>query len=154
MSSRILRITQAVLTALNGASFTQSFTAVRKGIAHYTLAELKESFRVTVLAGPATFETLGRAGDRKTQAIDIVVQRGDLDPNSDSDVDPLIELMEEIAAEFSKKRLTTGDGKAINCGPREFVQPGNAAIHPSHLEDFNTFTGVVRTTWSWLPRSG
>jgi hypothetical protein len=140
----------AVVTSLNGGSFSQQFTAVQRGIARWTVEEL-ESLKVTVVSGPATFQAMGRPGDRKDLTTDIVVQKGDVDPADPSSWDAYLELMEELVEHFKKTVLTTAGGAKVQSGAREFVNPGSAAVWPQHLENYNTFTGVVRVAWLWRP---
>jgi len=141
------QIADAVTTELNAESWSQSFTAIRKYRARYALPDL-QSLRVAVLLGPASFETLSRGRDDIHYAVDVAILKK-INPDDNAQVDPLVELMEQIKDHFRGKGLTA-DSRAIFCMKREFVSPGEALIDDDHLSDDRTFAGAIRLNWRLL----
>lgn len=144
MSCLAGQIGDAVKDNLNGTSFSQSFTAARKWRASYPVTALK-SLVVVVLPGPASFENLDRRRDDTQYATDVVLLQK-VNPDSNAEVDALVELMEEIKDHYRAKGLTAGS-RAVFCRGREFVSPGEALVDDGLLKDSRTFVGVVRLTW-------
>jgi len=142
--SLIADIADSIVTELNNTQFGLEFTAVRKWIAKWTLPDLS-TLRVTVVPGPASYEPLDRRRDDERHEMDIAVQKK-VNPNENSEIDALVTLLEEFVDHFRQKQLTAG-GKAIKCMRRAYVPGSEAAVAKEHLEDFRTFTGVLRTTW-------
>jgi len=144
MSSVAAEIADAVVGELNGAQFSQEFTAVRRWIVKWTLPDLS-TLRVTVVPGPASYEPLDRRRDDQRHEMDIAVQKK-VNPNDNAEIDVLVALLEEFVDHFRQKQLTAG-GRAIMCMRRAYIPGSEAAVAKEHLEDFRTFTGVLRTTW-------
>ncbi len=140
----IADLADAIVTELNAATFSQEFAAIRKWLAKWTLPQLA-TLRVSVVPGPATYETASRGQDDERHEMDIAVQKK-IDPDTNSEVDALVKFMEEIIAHFRAKRLTAGSTNAI-CVIRSLIPGAEAAVAREHLEDKRTFTGVIRTTW-------
>ena len=144
MSSLAAQIADSIVTELNDAHFSQDFTAVRKWIVKWTLPDLN-TLRVTVVPGPASYEPLDRRRDDQRHEMDIAVQKK-VNPNENSQIDLLVGLVEEFVAHFRSKGLSAA-GTAIKCVRRQLIPGSEAAVAKEHLEDFRTFTGVLRTTW-------
>jgi hypothetical protein len=144
VSCRAGQIADAVVTELNAQSFSQEFTSVRKYRVKYALTAL-QSLKVAVSPGPASFELLDRRRDDTQYATDVVFLKK-IDPDSNTAVDALVELMEEIKDHFRAKGLTAGS-TAIFCRSREFINPGDSLVDESLLKDSRTFVGVVRLQW-------
>jgi len=144
MSSLAAEIADSIVTELNNSQFSQEFTAVRRWIVKWTLPDLS-TLRVTVVPGLASYEPLDRRRDDERHGMDIAVQKK-VHPNENSQIDSLVALLEEFVEHFRQKELVAGD-KAIKCIRRAFIPGSEAAVAKEHLEDFRSFTGVLRTTW-------
>jgi len=142
--SLIADIADAVVAELNGAQFSLEFTAVRRWIVKWTLPDLN-TLRVTVVPGPASYDPLDRCRDDERHEMDIAVQKK-VNPADNTEIDALVALLEEFIEHFRRKELMAGS-KAIKCVRRQLVPGSEAAVAKEHLEDFRSFTGVLRTTW-------
>ncbi len=91
----------AIVTAVNDATFTLKFVAERKYIELFTEKSLKK-LNVTVLTPTVTQETGSRGTGKDTQFITILVSKN-VNPNDVTKVDELATVAEEIADFF---RLT------------------------------------------------
>ncbi len=147
MSSRIADLGDAIVASLNGGTFSQDFTAARKWIVKWSLAELS-TLRVTVVPGPSKFELVDRGEDDQEHQVDIAVQKK-IDPDTNTNVDELVEQVEEIIEHCRKLSLTAGSANVL-CTKRETISPDLAVVDPQMLKDKRTFTGVIRTTWKVL----
>jgi len=144
MSCQAGQIADAVTVELGCTTFGQGFTPVRKYRANYQVTALK-ILKVVVVPGPASFDPLDRQRDDTQYATDVVLLKK-INPDSNTEVDPLVELMEEIKDHFRAKGLTAG-GVGIFCRTREFVSPGDSLVDEALLKDSRTFVGVVRLQW-------
>ena len=135
----ITQVAEAVLAELNGATFSQPFTAVRSYLPRSDLAELK-TLKVTVVPSGLTVVTASRGQSQQDVALDVAVQQK-LSGENNADLDPLLALAEEIAAHFRGKRLTTfADAMWVKT---EF----KAIYAPDHIDQLRTFTSVVTLTF-------
>ena len=135
----ITQVAEAVLADLNGAEFSQPFTAVRSYLPRSDLAELK-TLKVTVVPSGLIVVTASRGQSQQDVAIDVAVQQK-LSGENNADLDPLLALAEEIAAYFRGKRLTTF-ADAI------WVKTEFKTIYaPDHIDQLRTFTSVVTLTF-------
>lgn len=140
--SEIVQIADAVVAALNAASFSQPVAAQRSYLPQFELPEM-EDLHVTVV--PKTVEITGAA--RGTGAydykIDVAVQKRF--QNGDApELDPLLRLVEEIADHFRFKRLEDYPGAA-------WVQTEHAALYaPEHMENLRQFTSLLTLTFRVL----
>ena len=137
--SIIADIADAVLAALNGHSFSQSFTAVRAYRAEYDLRDMG-ALRVTVVPKAVEMTTAGRGLAQSDIQIDLAVQKK-LSANSSGDnaeIDALMGLVQEIA-EFIR---STGRFSDAVWGKTE-----NSPIYaPEHLGEMRLFTSVLTLT--------
>jgi len=138
----ITAIADAVVTELNGQSFSLSFTAQRHYQPRYELADLK-ILHVTVIPNGLTTATLGRGGTQQEVAIDIAVQQK-LSAEANADLDPLLALAEEIAESFQPKRLATYPNAIWS--KTEF----RAIYSTEHLQQNRQFTSVMTVTFKIL----
>lgn len=91
--SVVTDIADAMVVALNGASFTQAFTAVRSFRPRYTMPELA-TLRVTVVPKSRTQEQLTRTSNREDIEIDVGIQKQV--GADDSAIADLLDLADEI----------------------------------------------------------
>jgi hypothetical protein len=145
MSSLIADLCDAMVTSLNGASLSQTFTAQRLYQVRYTESELS-TLRVSVTPGPAQWNTVARDVDDRQVDVDVAVQKKLPAQYDNDDVDALLVLVEEIVEHFRQAALSAGSINVI-CMERALVPGADSAVAREHLEDHRAFTGVIRTTW-------
>jgi hypothetical protein len=134
--SIIANIADAVVAALNGHQFSQSFTAVRAYRPEYDLRDMGD-LRVTVVPKSTEMTTAGRGLAQSDIQIDLAVQKK-LTTGDNAEIDALMGLVQEIA-EFI--RSTGRFGGAV------WVKTENSPIYaPEHLGEMRLFTSVLTLT--------
>lgn len=132
----IADIADALVTALNGQTFSQPFTAARAYRAAFDLQEMKD-LHVTVVPKGLKLITAGRGVAQSDVQIDIGVQKK-LSTGDDAEIDELMGLVQEIA-EFV--RTTRQFGEAA------WVKTENTPIYSQeHLGELRQFTSVLTLT--------
>lgn len=140
MAAVIIDIAEAVKAALNAASLSQPLTATREYVPVYELTDL-DTLRVTVVPRELSATALSRRDDDFRYMIDIGIQQRFEPPLNPADLDARMLLVEEIVDLFRSKRLT--GYTAAMC-----VQVENPPIFsPEHIDQYRTFTSVVRLTF-------
>jgi len=139
--STIADIADAIVAALNGGSFSESFTAVRRYRPQYDLEDVK-TLRVTVVPktlAEAAATRVTTAGDLE---IDVAVQKklaattgSDQTAADEAEIDGLMDLVQEIR-EFI--RATGAFGVA------QWLKTRNAPIYSvEHLAELRQFTSLL-----------
>jgi len=129
-------IAEVVVTALNGHTFSQPFTAAR---AYRPVFDLKDmtDLHVTVVPKGVELTTAGRGLAQSDVQIDIGVQKK-LAASDNAEIDALVGLVQEIA-EFI--RATRRFGEAA------WVKIENTPIYSQeHLGELRQFTSVLTLT--------
>lgn len=152
MTSR--EIADAVVTALNEAvaaeTFSQEFTAERHYLPRFrvTKGEL-DTLKVVVVPGEFNFtrfeRTSSQRGDQVTIGIlkKLDVSRSATHADQLAEIDPLADLVEEIAAHFAPD----DDGNfGFNDGDAEVEEVDGTPYVPDHIEDPHQFTGFIVLT--------
>jgi len=140
----IIDIADAVAATLNDPGepgFSQSFTAERKALPAFDLADLA-GLHVTVVPKGVEVTGASRSLTQHDVQIDVGVQKK-LSAGSEleADVAALCGLVEEIAA-FLRRRPLTGVPGAV------WVRSANAPVYsPEHLAEKRLFTSVVTVTY-------
>jgi hypothetical protein len=147
VSALVGQIGDAIVTALNAAGLSQAFVALRAWRGKVSLTTLG-ALKVLVLPGPARFDPMDRRRDDSQYAFDVVLLVK-CNPDDNAEVDPYVQLMEEIQEYFRGKILAAGIHNAI-CRLREFVNPGDTLLDDSILSDSRAFVGAVRLHWQLL----
>jgi len=129
----IADIAGAVVTALNGHTFSQPFTAARAYLPVFDLKDMKD-LRVTVVPRGVEMSTAGRGLAASDIQIDVAVQKK-LASADNAEIDALMALVQEIA-EFIRSTGRFGDGS--------WVRTENVPIYsPEHLGELRQFTSVL-----------
>ena len=132
----IADIAGAVVTALNGHTFSQPFTAARAYLPVFDLKDMKD-LRVTVVPRGVEMSTAGRGLAASDIQIDVAVQKK-LTSADNAEIDALMGLVQEIA-EFIRSTGRFGDGS--------WVRTENVPIYsPEHLGELRQFTSVLTLT--------
>jgi hypothetical protein len=135
----ITDIADAVVTELNGHTFSQTLTAVRYYRPVFDLGEMK-TLHVSVVPKGVTIERADRSHNQYDFAIDVAVQKK-LSSGDATELDPLMSLVEEIADFFRLRRLAS-------CSSAIWVRTDNVPVYaPEHLEEFRQFTSVLTLTF-------
>ena len=132
----IADIAGAVVTALNGHTFSQPFTAARAYLPVFDLKDMKD-LRVTVVPRGVEMTTAGRGLAASDIQIDVAVQKK-LAAADNAEIDALMGLVQEIA-DFVRSTGRFGDGS--------WVRTENVPIYsPEHLGELRQFTSVLTLT--------
>ncbi|MDD5699444.1 MAG: hypothetical protein PHH77_12590 [Victivallaceae bacterium] len=129
----LIDIADAVAAELNAAELSLDFTAEVNLKPEFELKDLK-TFKVTVVPKSLKISGATRLESAKEVRIDIGVQKKTADPEQ---LAALLQLVEEIAGIFDRKRLT-GYQKAVCVGIEN-----EPVYDPEHLRQFRQFTSVV-----------
>lgn len=129
----LIDIADAVAAELNNAELSQEFTAEVNLKPEFELKDLKE-LKVTVVPKSLKFSGATRQELAKEVQIDIGVQKKTADPEQ---LATLLQLVEEIAGVFDRKRLTQYP-KAVCVGIEN-----EPVYDPEHLRQLRQFTSVV-----------
>jgi hypothetical protein len=101
--STIIQVTDALVARLNAGEFSQEFTAERKYQPVYDLPELTD-LRVTVVPKAVIIATASRHDSFYDCTVDVGIQKK-VSSDSKAEVDPLVNLVEEIADHLRLKRM-------------------------------------------------
>ena len=135
----ITDIADAVVTELNGHTFSQALTAVRYYRPVFDLGEM-QTLHVSVVPKGVTIERADRSRNQYDFAIDVAVQKK-FETGDAAELDPLMSLVEEIADFFRLRRLTSYPDAV-------WVRTDNVPVYaPEHLEEFRQFTSVLSLTF-------
>jgi len=135
-------IADAVVAELAGGAFSLPFTAVRRVLPEYELADLKD-LRVTVVPAAVEISGASRTLSQHDVRIDIGIQKK-LDKAIDTEVAQLAGLVDEIA-EFLKRRPLQATPYAV------WVKTVNEPIYAAdHLAQQRAFTSVLSITYRVL----
>lgn len=137
----ITDIAEAVVNELNAATFSRTFTAERNHLPLYDLKDLK-TLRVTVVPSATAIETKARKTAQHDVAIDIAVQQK-LPATDNTEIDPLMALVEEIADHFRFKRLASPESV--------WIKTENEPVYAQeHLDRYRVFTSLLTLTFRIL----
>ena len=136
----IIQIADALVTRLNGGTFSQPITAVRTVFPNFELKELS-TLKVTVVPRSVDTVLLTRSNDQDDYSIDIGVQKK-LTVNYESETATLIGLVTEIKDFLKLKHLTISTKVAMWISTK--IDP---IYSREHIAGDNVFTSVVTVTY-------
>ena len=140
--STIIDIADAVAATLNAPGepgFSQSFTAARKALPAFELADLA-GLHVTVVPKGVEITGASRSLSQHDYQIDVGVQKK-VGSELEADVAALCGLVEEIAVFLRRRALTGAPGAA-------WVRSANEPVYsPEHLAEKRLFTSVLTVTY-------
>ncbi len=135
----IIDIADAVVAELNATGFSMPFTATRAYVPRFDLDEMG-TLRVTVVPKEIEISTASRSGHQHDYRVDIGVQRK-FEEEGPTELDPLMNLVEEIADHFRGAALET-DPEASCIGVE------NGPIYAQeHMKEMRQFTSILTFTW-------
>ncbi|MCC6910375.1 MAG: hypothetical protein IT430_20765 [Phycisphaerales bacterium] len=135
--STLTALADAVTESLNGASFSMPFTAERLHQPSFNLAGLA-TLRVSVVPKSETIATASRANSFFDCAVDVGVQKKVAD---DTEIDVLLDLVEEIADHLRLKRLDEYPSAAWLSIEHDPV------VAAEHLDQNRQLTSVLTVTY-------
>ena len=143
-TSDILKTADAVVSVLNAASLSMPFTAVRTYLPAFELKDM-DTLHVTVVPKGILEAREAKAAVQYDHSVDIAVQkRFPVGGGLLADIDPLQDLVEEIAELFRLSRLTPFVAAA-------WLRTEHLALFdPAHMEEFRQFTSVLTLTFRVL----
>jgi len=138
----IIDIADAVAATLNAPGepgFSQAFTAARKALPAFDLADLA-GLHVTVVPKGVEITGASRSLSQHDYQIDVGVQKK-VGSEPETDVAALCGLVEEIAVFLRRRALTGVPGAA-------WVRSANEPVYsPEHLAEKRLFTSVLTITY-------
>lgn len=139
MSSALtIQVSDAVVAELNAGDFSQEFEAQRFYRPQFDAAELK-TLRVSVVPKKIEIAIAGRGSNQYDIGVDVAVQKK-LDSDTNAEIDPLMQLVEEIG-EFFKQRSLASIAAT-------WIKTENAPIFGmEHLDQDRVFTSVLTLTF-------
>jgi len=135
----ILNIADAVVEELKREGFSLPFTAERAYLPRFDLPEMT-SLRVTVVPRGLTISAGTRSRDQHEYRIDVGVQQK-LEQEDSAELDPLMDLVEEIADHFRGLVLETEPEAAC-------VGVENGPVYAQeHMREGRLFTSILTLTF-------
>lgn len=133
-----LDIAEAVVTELAsapGSTFSPAFTSRRMLLPRFTLDELAE-LHVTVVPRSVEITNATRQASQHDVTVDICIQKRLATKDIDTEIEPLAELVDEIAAYLARRPLASI--------PAVWVKTANDPIYgEEHLADDRVFTSLL-----------
>ncbi len=138
-------LADAVVASLNAGTFSLPFVAERVAVPEVRLTEM-DSLHVTVVPRRVQNEILSRNSDVHEVQVDVAVQQRVADLTNEA-IDPLLALVEEIAAHLNRRPMAWTGPPAGSAAWRktEFTLPYSA----EHLREMKQFTSVLTVTY-WV----
>jgi hypothetical protein len=135
----ITDIADAVVTELNGGSFSQPFTAARHYRPLFDLADMA-ALHVTVVPKGIVVERLDRSRNQEDVQVDVAVQKK-FETGESAELDALVALVEEVADFFRLRRLAAYPAAV-------WVKTENVPVYaPEHMDELRQFTSVLTLTF-------
>jgi len=139
MTAALLQVADAVVAGLNAASLSMPVAAARAYQPVFDLAEMK-TLHVTVVPKGLEQELTSRGSTPRDVKVDVAVQKK-LQAADAAEIDPLMQLVEEIAAFFKLRRLA-------HYPQAVWVKTENVPIYSQeHLAELRQFTSVLTFTF-------
>lgn len=135
----ILDIADAVAAELNASDFSMPFTAERTYVPRFDLEQM-DVLRVTVVPRSVEVGIESRARHRHDYRVDVGVQRK-FEAEQATELDPLMELVEEMADHF--RGLVLDTEPEATC-----VEVANGPIYAQeHMREGRLFTSILTLTF-------
>jgi hypothetical protein len=135
----IVSIAEAVKDAINSATFSQAVAAERYYQPLFELKDMKD-LKASVVPNAISSVNLGRGRVQHDVRIDVAVQKK-LQKGDNAEIDPLMDLVEEIDTHFQFKRLDGFSNAA-------WVKTENVPIYAQeHMAEMRQFTSVLTLTF-------
>ena len=141
MTATIATIADGITSTLNAATFSLAFTAVRAYQPVFDLADLSDLSVSVVPSEIDAIELASRVHTQRRYRVDIIVQkRVDI---TNTDIDALTTVVEEIIDELAFKKLITGGEHIADC----IAVENNPVADSELLNTKKLFFSVVQTMY-------
>lgn len=147
-SSDVVRAADALVTAINGASWGVTVVAVRKSAVSYDLQDL-DTLRVTLVPQLRRFGLIGRGPSWENHfTISIAIQKrhgGDEGEIENSATDPIDGLAEDIMHWLTTTKISVATSPAFRATPVEIINEFVAL--DEHFWEHRVFTTVINCVY-------
>jgi hypothetical protein len=134
-----VQLADAVVAALNAGKFSLAFTAQRLYRPYFDLPEMS-TLHVTVVPDSMVLTQHTRVTMANESKVDVAVQRKYKTEDA-AELDPLMVLVEEIAAMFAQNRVIAELGAVL-------LKVEHAPVYsPEHMQDKRMFTSIITLTY-------
>lgn len=135
----IVELSDAVVSELNAEGWSLEFVARRLYRPRFEPADLK-TLQVSVVPRALVIEAASRADDSREYKVDLAVQQK-LDAETADQIDPLLELVDEIARHFRLRRPAAMPSALC-------VKVENEPVYAvEHLDELRCFTSILTLTF-------
>ena len=135
----ITDVADAVVAELNAASLSLPLTAERHYVPSFELQEMQD-LHVTVVPKGVVITKSDRSRNTNDAQIDVAVQKK-FETGDAAEIDPLVNLVEEIADFFRLRRLTAYPNA-------HWIKTEHAPIYAQeHWDELRQFTSVLTLTF-------
>lgn len=132
-------IADAIVTELDGNTFSEPLVVTRRVLPEYEIAELK-ALTVTIVPKSVQINNITRQSSSFDVAIDIGIQQK-IGKDTDTEVIRLSGIVSEIVSFLNRRKLADMSG-AI------FLSIANEPVYaPEHLSEKRLFTSIVTVTY-------
>ena len=132
-------IADAIAASLNAQGFTPQVTAARSHLPIFDLGQVGDALQVSVIVRSVTVEGATRTSNFFDVSTDIGVQKR-VDSNDPSQIDALLDLVEQIGDHLRLRRLDTMPEAQLITSEHDPV------LAAEHLERLSVFTSVLTVT--------
>jgi len=137
--STVVDVAEAMVAELNAASLSQPLTAARHYVPVFELPEMQE-LHVSVVPQGMAIAKLDRSRNTQDVEIDIAVQQK-FDKGDEAEIDPLMDLVEEIADFFRLRRLASYPNA-------HWTKTANQPLYSQeHWDELRQFTSILTLTF-------
>lgn len=133
--STVIEVADALTRSMNDREFSIPFTAERLLLPEFELGDM-DTLHVTVVPKSIKMTSLGRGQMQRDVEIDVAVQMRYREATPE-EIDPLMELVDEIAEAYPGRRLETMP--LASC-----LRVENDPIYaPEHMQEYRQFTSLL-----------
>jgi len=132
-------LADAIAASLNAQGFTPAITAVRSHLPIFDLGQVGDALMVSVVPRSVLVTAASRTTNFFDVSTDIGVQKR-IDPNDPSQIDALLDLVEQIGDHLRLKPLDTF------ANAQWISSEHDPVLAAEHLERLNVFTSVLTVT--------
>ena len=139
MPSKLVQLADAIVAMLNAGKFSLAFTAQRLYRPYFDLPEMS-TLHVTVVPDNVVLTQHTRIAMANETKVDVAVQKKYKTEDA-AELDPLMVLVEEIAAMFAQNRAIANLGAVL-------LKVEHAPVYsPEHMQDKRMFTSIITLTY-------
>lgn len=135
--SLAIETADAIVADLNGATWSETFTAERRYLPFLTVEDMGGDVHVSVILKGKDYSILSRSTSERDIKISVAVQYKYTD-ETNTELDPMMELAESIADFFEKRKLSNG--------ARCIKVDHDPITLPQHMMENRIFTSIIDLT--------